>query len=162
MCQFKSLPLDALMQSVFPDLYPLHNLTDEVCFFNVICTRRLKNTLSQGALEIEGKVIAQPPRLHLSCEKLDSRGFFLLDTGDSLIMYVLRNIPPALCRVLLGVPAFESIPDLMFELPELDNPDSERLRAFIGFLQEIKPYPAPIQIIRYRLIFILLPSENPS
>jgi len=31
MCQFKSLPLDALMQSVYPDLYPLHNLTDEVC-----------------------------------------------------------------------------------------------------------------------------------
>jgi hypothetical protein len=30
MCQFKSLPLDALMQSVYPDLYPLHNLTDEV------------------------------------------------------------------------------------------------------------------------------------
>lgn len=93
-------------------------------------------------------MIPQPPRLHLSCEKLDSRGVFVLDTGDNLIMYVLRNIPPALCRVLFGAPAFESIPDVMYELPELDNQDSERLRAFIGYLQEIKPYPAPLQIIR--------------
>jgi protein transport protein SEC24 len=93
-------------------------------------------------------VIPQPPRLHLSCEKLDSRGVFVLDTGDNLIMYVLRNIPTAVCRVLFGVPAFESIPDVMYELPELDNQDSERLRAFIGYLQDIKPYPVPLQIIR--------------
>jgi len=111
----------------------------------------------QGALEVEGKVIPQPPRLHLSSEKLDSRGFFLLDTGDNLIMYVLRNIPTALCRVLLGAPSFEAIPDLMFELPTLDNPDSDRLRAFIGYLQETRPYPSPIQIIRYEInTFVIL------
>ncbi|XP_059471799.1 protein transport protein Sec24A [Neocloeon triangulifer] len=148
MCQFKSLPLDSLMQSVFPDLYPLHCLTDE------------------GALEIEGKVIPQPPRLHLSAEKLDSRGLFLIDTGDSLIIYVLRNINPALCRVLLGANSFEAIPDVMTELPVLDNQDSERMRAFVNYLKEIKPYPPPLQIIRedskYRSRFMQYLLEDRS
>ncbi|CAB3364556.1 Hypothetical predicted protein [Cloeon dipterum] len=148
MCQFKSLPLGALMQSVFPDLYPLHCLTDE------------------GALEIEGKVIPQPPRLQLSAEKFDSKGLFLIDTGDNLIMYVLRHINPALCRVLLGAPSFEAIPDVMYELPVLDNLDSERLRAFVTYLQEIKPYQPSIQIIRedskYRSRFLQYLLEDRS
>ena len=36
----------------------------------------------------------------------------------------------------------------MTELPELENPESERLRIFINFLDAKKPYPAPIRIIR--------------
>ena len=34
------------------------------------------------------------------------------------------------------------------ELPELENPQSEKLRTFIQWLNGQKPYPAPIKIIR--------------
>ncbi len=34
------------------------------------------------------------------------------------------------------------------ELPELDNPESERLRTFVQWLNGQKPFPAPIKIIR--------------
>ena len=37
----------------------------------------------------------------------------------------------------------------MTELPERDNEESERIRVFISWLNGSKPYPAPIQIIRY-------------
>ena len=42
----------------------------------------------------------------------------------------------------------------MTELPERDNEESERIRVFISWLNGSKPYPAPIQIIRY-LIYLV-------
>jgi hypothetical protein len=37
----------------------------------------------------------------------------------------------------------------MTELPEKDNDESDRLRTFVSWLNTLKNYPAPIQIIRY-------------
>lgn len=36
----------------------------------------------------------------------------------------------------------------MTELPELENPESERLRTFVHFLNGRKPYPAPVRLVR--------------
>lgn len=52
MCQMKSLPLSYLIQDIYPDLYPIHALTDE-------------NGLSTES----GRIVPQPPRLQLSAEK---------------------------------------------------------------------------------------------
>lgn len=52
MCEMKTLPLYQLMQQVYPDLYPIHNLTDE-----------------GGFLDPDGTVIPQPPRLQLTARK---------------------------------------------------------------------------------------------
>lgn len=73
----------------------------------------------------------------------------MLDTGDQLLMYAGRNIDPSICQAVLGVPAFEAIPDEMLELPELDTPESERLRNFVTYLQTEKPFPPTLQVIRY-------------
>lgn len=32
MCQMKSLPLNSLIQYIYPDLYPLHTLEEQVTF----------------------------------------------------------------------------------------------------------------------------------
>ncbi|KAF4526569.1 hypothetical protein B566_EDAN009585 [Ephemera danica] len=148
MCQMKSLPLDALMQCIYPDMYPLHCLTDE------------------GAIEVNGQAIPQPPRLHLSAEKLDTRGLFLLDSGPHMLIYAGRNIAPELCQAVLGVSAFEAIPDNMMDLPELENPESQRLRAFVNHLQSEKPYPPTLQVIRedskHRSRFVMSLLEDRS
>lgn len=140
MFHLKTLPLVQLMQRIYPDLYPVHALDD------------------RQARDIDGKVCPQPPRLHLSAEKLDSRGAFLMDAGDKIFIYVGKNVNPIFCTKVLGVSAFTSIPEEMHELPELDTVESERLRNFVFSLQEDKPYAVPVQIIRddshFRALFV--------
>ena len=140
MCQLKTLPLFQLIQTIYPDLYPIHALDD----------RNLK--------DVDGKLCPQPPRLHLSAEKLDSRGAFLMDAGDRIFILIGKNIHPSFCCNILGVSAFASIPEELYELPEIETAESERLRNFVFSLQEEKPYPATVQIIRddshFRTLFI--------
>ncbi|XP_011167276.1 protein transport protein Sec24A isoform X2 [Solenopsis invicta] len=140
MLQLKTLPLAQLIQVVYPDLYPVHILDD------------------RNAKDIDGKVCPQPPRLNLSAEKLDSRGIFLLDAGDRIFIYIGKNINPLLCSNMFGTSGFASIPDEMYELPELDTVESERLRNFVFSLQEEKPYYVPLQIIKddshFRALFV--------
>ncbi|XP_047005169.1 protein transport protein Sec24A [Schistocerca americana] len=130
MCQMKNLPLALLIQSIYPDMYPVHSLSD------------------QGIPQENGEIIPQPPRLHLSAEKLDFRGAFLMDTGDHMIIYVGRNVAPEFCINALGVQSFSMIPEDMYELPELETIESGRLRRFINHLQSEKPVPATLEVIR--------------
>lgn len=78
---------------VYPDLYPVHVLDDK------------------NSMDIDGKVCPQPPRLHLSAEKIDSRGAFLMDAGDKIFIYVGKNVHPSFCCNVLGVSAFSAIPE---------------------------------------------------
>ncbi|XP_015191713.1 PREDICTED: protein transport protein Sec24A isoform X2 [Polistes dominula] len=140
MCQLKTLPLLQLIQMIYPDLYPIHVLDDK------------------NSVDIDGKVCPQPPRLHLSAEKIDSRGAFLMDAGDKILIYVGKNVHPMFCCNVLGVSAFSAIPEEFYELPELDTVENERLRHFVFSLQEEKPYYASVQIIRddshFRTLFV--------
>ncbi|KAL0102264.1 hypothetical protein PUN28_018655 [Cardiocondyla obscurior] len=140
MFQLKTLPLTQLIQMVYPNLYPVHMLDD------------------RNAKDIEGKVCPQPPRLNLSAEKLDSRGVFLMDAGDRIFIYIGKNINPVFCSNVFGTSSFATIPEEMYELPELDTIESERLRNFVFSLQEEKPYYVSVQIIRddshFRTLFI--------
>ncbi|KZC04482.1 Protein transport protein Sec24B, partial [Dufourea novaeangliae] len=140
MCQLKTLPLFQLIQMIYPDLYPVHTFGD------------------QEVKDVDGKLCPQPPRLHLSAEKIFSRGAFLMDAGDRIMILIGKNIHPTFCCNVLGVSAFASIPEEFYELPELETPESESLRNFVFSLQEEKPYPVSVQIIRddshFRTLFI--------
>ncbi|XP_043672934.1 protein transport protein Sec24A isoform X2 [Vespula pensylvanica] len=140
MCQLKTLPLLQLIQMIYPDLYPVHMLDDH------------------NSVNISGKICPQPPRLHLSAEKLDSRGAFLMDAGDKIFIYVGKNVHPLFCCNVLGVSAFSAIPEEFYQLPELDTVENKRLRHFVFSLQEEKSCYASVQIIRddshFRTLFV--------
>ncbi|XP_076652844.1 protein transport protein Sec24AB [Halictus rubicundus] len=140
MCQLKTLPLFQLIQMIYPDLYAVHALED------------------RNAKDVDGKRCPQPARLHLSAEKIYSRGAFLMDAGDRIFILIGKNIHPTFCCNVLGVNAFTSIPEELYELPEIDTPESEMLRNFVFSLQEEKPYTVSVQIIRddshFRTLFI--------
>ena len=70
-------------------------------------------TQSCAELDVEGVLVPQPSRLHLSAEKLDSHGAFLMDAGDHMMMYVCHNISSQFCSAVLGVPSFSAIPEEM-------------------------------------------------
>jgi len=68
---------------------------------------------SCAELDVEGTLVPQPPRLHLSAEKLDSHGAFLMDADDHMMLYVGHNISSHFCTTVLGVPSFSHIPEEM-------------------------------------------------
>lgn len=70
-------------------------------------------TQSCAEIDVEGVLVPQPPPLHLSAEKLDSHGAFLMDAGDHMMMYVCHNISSQFCSAVLGVPSFSAIPEEM-------------------------------------------------
>ncbi|GFY70829.1 protein transport protein Sec24B [Trichonephila inaurata madagascariensis] len=129
--RMKALPLQYLMKYIYPALYPVHALDE-------------KNAIHQD----DDVIIPQPVILQLSSEKIDRHGAYILDTFDVLYLYIGRAINDQFCTSVLNVPNFSAIPEDLESLPELATPESERMRAFVAWLQEQRPYHSPLKIIR--------------
>ena len=81
-------------------------------------SRRLMTVISclyvcQELEQVDELVVPILPRLHLSAEKLDAQGAFLMDAGDHMMLLVGRAISANFCQNVLGVPSFVAIPDDM-------------------------------------------------
>ncbi|XP_059096851.1 protein transport protein Sec24A-like [Tigriopus californicus] len=132
--RFKSLPLTQLLQFIYPDLYRVDELTDE-------------GALEDGEDE-EEILIPQPPRLQLSFERISATGLYLLDACDIIMVYISRGLHQFALERIFGVQRIQNVDETLTELPELETPESERLRHFVNWLNSNKAYPAPIRVIR--------------
>ncbi|KAM9348129.1 protein transport protein Sec24A-like [Symphorus nematophorus] len=130
MCQLKYQPLAYAMLMIHPALYRVDDLTDE------------------GALNINERTIPQPRLLQLSVEKLSREGAFLMDAGTVMYLWIGRNCHPNFLTQVLGVPNYASVPDNLYLLPELDTAESQRTRAFIGWLRDQRPFFPSLHVIR--------------
>ncbi|XP_037605125.1 protein transport protein Sec24A isoform X1 [Sebastes umbrosus] len=130
MCQLKYQPLVYAMLMIHPALYRLDDLTDE------------------GALNINERTIPQPRVLQLSVEKLSREGAFLMDAGTVMYLWIGRNCHPNFLTQVLGVPSYAAVPDNLYLLPELDSAESQRTRAFIGWLRDQRPFFPSLHVIR--------------
>lgn len=132
MCELKSLPLKQLMTTIYPDLYPIHELSEK------------------GSIAIDDQVVPQPGTLHLSAERLDRNGAYLMDNGNRLIIYVRSRVSPEWVSGTLGVPSYEAIPQPLFKdaLPPLETPQSQLLRNFVAYIQRSKSYHVPVIVLR--------------
>ncbi|XP_054724767.1 protein transport protein Sec24A-like isoform X2 [Uloborus diversus] len=131
MDRMKSLPLIYLMKYIYPTLYPVHALDE-------------KNAIHQD----DDAIIPQPVILQLSSEKIDRHGAYILDTFDVLYLYIGKAINDHFCTNVLNVPNFSAIPENLNSLPELPTPESERLRSFVSWLRDQRPFHSPLKIIR--------------
>ncbi|XP_053188344.1 protein transport protein Sec24A isoform X2 [Scomber japonicus] len=130
MCQLKYQPLTYSMLMIHPALYRIDDLTDE------------------GALNINDRTIPQPQLLQLSVEKLSRDGAFLMDAGMVMYLWIGRNCNPNFLMQVLGVPNYAAVPENLYMLPELDTAESQRNRAFIGWLREQRPFYPTLHVIR--------------
>ncbi|XP_056140423.1 protein transport protein Sec24A [Lampris incognitus] len=130
MCQLKYQPLVYMMLMIHPSLYRLDDLTDE------------------GALNISERTIPQPRVQQLTVEKLNRDGAFLMDTGTVLYLWIGRNCNPNFLTQVLGVPNYTAVPQNLHLLPELDTAESQRTRAFIGWLRDQRPFYPVLHVIR--------------
>nr|XP_043896735.1 protein transport protein Sec24B isoform X2 [Solea senegalensis] len=130
MCEFKTQPLQQLMRMVHPDLYRLDNMSD------------------QGALHLNDTVVPQPHLLHLASERLSRDGAFLMDCGNVFYLWIGKNCNDMFIRDVLGCNNYASIPPNMSHIPELETPLSERVRAFLDWLQDNRAFSSTIHIVK--------------
>ncbi|XP_037874702.1 protein transport protein Sec24A [Bombyx mori] len=126
MCSLKCLPLEQLLRLVYPALYPLHALAPPAPPHDAPC----------------------PPRLHLSAERINSNGAYLLDDGECMIIYVCHGVAPAFLADAFGVSAHAQLGDEGRALPRLDTEPSALLHAFIDKLNDDRPYASEILILK--------------
>ncbi|XP_041799663.1 protein transport protein Sec24B isoform X2 [Chelmon rostratus] len=130
MCEFKTQPLQQLMRMVHPDLYRLDNMSD------------------QGALHLNDTVVPQPHLLHLSAERLSRDGAFLMDCGYVFYLWIGKCCNDMFIRDVLGCPNYASIPPNMSHIPELETPLSERVRAFLDWLQDNRAFSSIMHVVK--------------
>ncbi|XP_061659853.1 protein transport protein Sec24A [Syngnathoides biaculeatus] len=130
MCQLKYQPLAYAMLMIHPALYRVDDLTDE------------------GALNVSERTVPQPRLLQLSVEKLSREGAFLMDAGTIMYLWIGRNCNPNFFTQVLGVPDYAAVPENLYLLPELDTAESQRTRAFVGWLREQRPFFPSLHVIR--------------
>nr|XP_023013685.1 protein transport protein Sec24A [Leptinotarsa decemlineata] len=131
MINMKTKPLYLLIQNIYPDLYPIHDLENQEVILNS-----------------EEEPVSMPPRLQLTARCLENKGAFLMDTGEHMVILVCPNVSQEFLSEALGVSNYNSIPDDMYELPILDNLRNQRLHQFVNYLNDDKPYSATLQVIR--------------
>uniref|UniRef100_A0A673VW20 SEC24 homolog B, COPII coat complex component n=1 Tax=Salmo trutta TaxID=8032 RepID=A0A673VW20_SALTR len=130
MCEFKSQPLQQIMRTVHPDLYRLDTMSD------------------QGALHLNDCIVPQPHLLHLTAEKLTREGAFLMDCGSVFYLWIGKCCNDMFIRDVLGCPNHASIPPNMTQIPELETPLSERLRALLAWLQDSRTFSSTLHVVK--------------
>lgn len=130
MCEMKSQPLNSLMLSIYPELYPIHMLDQDATF------------------EWNDIQVPSPQLLQLSAERLQSSGTYLMNTSDSIIILVRQGTSSQVCSALFGFHQISLMPETLYELPQLETPLSEKLHAFISYLNDDKAYMSPVKIMK--------------
>ncbi|XP_031722794.1 protein transport protein Sec24B [Anarrhichthys ocellatus] len=130
MCEFKTQPLQQLMRMFHPDLYRLDNMSD------------------QGALRLNDTVVPQPHLLHLSADRVTRDGAFLMDCGNVFYLWIGKSCDDLFIRDALGCPSYASIPANMSHIPELETTLSERVRAFLDWLQDNRAFSSTIHVLK--------------
>ncbi len=121
LCQLSTLPLPLLMQYIYPRLYSLHDMPDNV-----------------GVPDPDTSQIVPPATLNLSSERFIPYGLYLIDDGQTQFLWVGRDAVPQLLMDVFGVADRTQLRVGKGTLPELDNDFNERVRAVIQKSRDYK------------------------
>uniref|UniRef100_A0A673WRA7 SEC24 homolog C, COPII coat complex component n=1 Tax=Salmo trutta TaxID=8032 RepID=A0A673WRA7_SALTR len=106
---------------LYPRLVPLHNM------------------------DVASDVVPTPVRC--SEERLTDAGMFLLENGCSLFLWLGQACPPELIQSVFNVPSLAHVPR---SLPELDNPQSKKLRSIVDSLLDQRPSSMKLMIVKQK------------
>lgn len=114
LCLLSTLPLPLLIQYIYPKMYSLHDMPDNV-----------------GIPDPETGEIVLPQLCNLSSERLQPYGLYLIDDGQAQFLWVGRDAVPQLIQDVFGLPDKSQLRVGKQFLPELDNDFNERVRAVL-------------------------------
>lgn len=112
LCLLSTLPTALLLRYIYPAFYSLHDMPDDA-----------------GVPDPQTGVVAMPPLLNLSSERIVPYGLYLLDDGVNQFLWVGRDAVPALLNDVFGIEDRTQVKQGKTTLPRLDNDFSERLNA---------------------------------
>ncbi|TMW45201.1 hypothetical protein DOY81_009720 [Sarcophaga bullata] len=135
----KTLPLDQLMKFIYPEFYNI-----DILFYN----NQTSNANPSNDDAEDDDDLPDIQRLQLSAEYLDSRSIFLMDCGTLIIVYVGLNVPVNILENVFGIKSTAELPDYYYGLPNINTTENDTLKRFIMKLNDEKPYPPIVQIIR--------------
>ncbi|KAJ0171020.1 hypothetical protein K1T71_013219 [Dendrolimus kikuchii] len=72
-----------------------------------------------------------PPPLRASVDKMNEHGVYLLENGVHMLLWVGSQAPPDFIRDVFGVSAPQQIDTQVCELPALETPASDAVRAIV-------------------------------
>ncbi|KAF0695512.1 Aste57867_13682 [Aphanomyces stellatus] len=126
-----TVPVEHAVSAVYPKMYALHDLTEEV-----------------GTLNEKGQMILPAP-LPPTAEKLEENGLFLLHSSTFLYLFIGAKTNPTLLEEVFGV----SHVDTSEQSINLVGPAEqagvlrEQIQAVVSHLQMQSPVPVPLEIM---------------
>ncbi|QHS75856.1 COPII subunit SFB2 [Saccharomyces paradoxus] len=112
-------PLHYLIKSIYPTVYSLHDMPDEV-----------------GLPDFEGKTVLPEP-INATISLFERYGLYLIDNSAELFLWVGGDAVPELLIDVFNTDTISNIPVGKSELPPLNNsPFNERLRNIISNIRE--------------------------
>lgn len=114
LCLLSTLPVPLLMRYIYPRLYSLHDMPDNV-----------------GTPDGETGQIILPPAVNLTSERLVSYGLYLIDDGQTQFLWIGRDTVPQLIVDVFGVEDRTQVHVGKGRVPELEGDFNERVRAVI-------------------------------
>uniref|UniRef100_A0AAZ3Q3V8 SEC24 homolog D, COPII coat complex component n=1 Tax=Oncorhynchus tshawytscha TaxID=74940 RepID=A0AAZ3Q3V8_ONCTS len=94
-------------------------------------------------MDVASDVVPTPVRC--SEERLTDAGMFLLENGCSLFLWLGQACPPEVIQSIFNVPSLAHV-----SLPELDNPQSQKLRSIIDSLLDQRPSSMKLMIVKQK------------
>lgn len=114
-----SLPSQNLIAYLYPTLYSLHDMPEEV-----------------GSVGEHGLIMPAP--LPPSAERFQRYGLYLIEDGQTMFLWVGRDAVPQLISDVFNMPNYEALRGGKTTLPVLDNPFSQRVNAVVQKTREMR------------------------
>ncbi|XP_041065090.1 protein transport protein Sec24C-like isoform X1 [Carcharodon carcharias] len=86
--------------------------------------------------ELNGNVVTVPRAVRCLANRLSPEGFYLLEDGLSLFLWIGMLVPAEWIQNVFGAPSFNAVDCGVGSLPVLDNPFSRQIRNMISSIRK--------------------------
>lgn len=121
---------------IYPRLFSIHDMTSDIglpCDSDTSEPQYADVTLTAGPLRVR-----LPGLLNLTHERLSSDGLFLLENGVEMLMWIGRNVNPAILHTLFNLSTLEGVDTRSLEIQSENSDYSSRVNSVVVALRQEK------------------------
>ncbi|GMM48820.1 COPII subunit [Pichia kluyveri] len=147
--KLNSLPINELIQFIYPSIYSLHDMNDECGL-----PYEGEDNFDEIIPKLNGEIIL-PECINASINYLQRFGLYLINTNNEIFIYIGGDAIEQLIFDVFGVNSINEILIGKRELPILDNEFNQRIHNIINKIREKSGS------IKYSNVYIVIgPSNN--
>ncbi|KAJ1930728.1 COPII coat Sec23p-Sfb3p heterodimer component [Tieghemiomyces parasiticus] len=130
MRMLKSINVQQSTSLFYPRIVPVHQLAPEHGQYD-----------AQGHMQL-------PTLVRASYARLDPAGAYLFENGQIMRLWLGREVPTTFLQEALGVANQAEIDETATDLPALDTPTSQQVRAIVDHMQSLRTRYLQFRIVR--------------